>query len=51
MKVYDVCVNSQGNIVLLLEEKATLNYTQPFSRNLAEKLHYNIAPLELSLLH
>ena len=51
VKVCDVYVNNQGNIVLLLEEKATLNYTQPFSRNLAEKLHYNIAPAELSLLH
>ena len=51
VKVYDLCVNSQGNIVLVLEEKGTLNYTQPFSRNLAEKLHYNIAPLELALLH
>ncbi len=51
VKVYDVCVNNQGNIVLVLEEKATLNYTQPFSRNLAEKLHYSIAPAELSLLH
>lgn len=51
VKVCDVYVNNQGNIVLVLEEKATLNYTQPFSRNLAEKLHYNITPVELSLLH
>ena len=51
VKVCDACVNTQGNIVLFLEEKATLNYTQPFSRNLALRLHYSIAPLELSLLH
>ena len=48
--VKDTYVNSKGNIVLVLkDQKAVLNYTQPYSRNLTVNVKYNIAPANLTL--
>lgn len=48
--VKDTYVNSKGNIVLVLkDQKAVLNYTQPYSRNLTVNVRYNIEPANLTL--
>ena len=50
IEVKDTYVNSKGNIVLVLkDQKAVLNYTQPYARNLAVNVKYNIAPANLTI--